>query len=505
MIQHRRRSSGTAAGSPGAAVSTQPTSVAPLDSEATPATSNAASPLMSALEACFGATVHDIDLTDGGPTLSNLGADAATENGEVLLPSSLDLEHPDAEEADTVGHEVAHALGTTSGSKTVDEPDDSSERDAERAGQTFSAWFTRGAQGPAPRLAGASGGKGKIQRKGGDIALTGSPALQEGDRGGRVVRLQQLLNDRGFNLGVDGIFGNATDRAVKTFQKRQGLEVDGIVGPKTAAALQTAYQAPDRKPGGKPADDQPGAPVLTGDPPLKRGERSPRVRVLQDLLGRAGHRLGIDGDFGDSTDRAVRAYQRSRGLEVDGIVGKKTAAALSTNAPAIARDESPPEEASEERRSFDPGGRLANSKMNPAVVSLTERVCLELQRRGYHPYVVSGFRSFAEQDALYEQGRTKPGQKVTWVKGGGSWHNYGLAVDIAFWNSGGTGPSWASHHPWHLIGEVGLAQGFTRWGGDFGDRPHLEHHPAWGSSTRGLAAVYQEEGLPAVWKKVGAG
>ena len=42
----------------------------------------------------------------------------------------------------------------------------------------------------------------------------------------------------------------------------------------------------------------------------------------------------------------------------------------------------------------------------------------------------SVLRTFEEQNELYKQGRTKPGKKVTWVKGGYSYHNYGLAVDI---------------------------------------------------------------------------
>ena len=42
----------------------------------------------------------------------------------------------------------------------------------------------------------------------------------------------------------------------------------------------------------------------------------------------------------------------------------------------------------------------------------------------------STLRTFAEQNELYTQGRTKPGEKVTWVRGGYSYHNYGLAIDI---------------------------------------------------------------------------
>lgn len=45
--------------------------------------------------------------------------------------------------------------------------------------------------------------------------------------------------------------------------------------------------------------------------------------------------------------------------------------------------------------------------------------------------IVQGLRTIAEQDALYAQGRTKPGKKVTNARGGSSFHNYGLAIDFA--------------------------------------------------------------------------
>jgi peptidoglycan L-alanyl-D-glutamate endopeptidase CwlK len=44
--------------------------------------------------------------------------------------------------------------------------------------------------------------------------------------------------------------------------------------------------------------------------------------------------------------------------------------------------------------------------------------------------IVQGLRTFAEQDALYAQGRTKPGKKVTQAKAGQSFHNYGISIDF---------------------------------------------------------------------------
>lgn len=46
--------------------------------------------------------------------------------------------------------------------------------------------------------------------------------------------------------------------------------------------------------------------------------------------------------------------------------------------------------------------------------------------------IVQGLRTFEEQDALYQQGRTKPGKKVTNAKAGSSFHQYGLAIDFCF-------------------------------------------------------------------------
>ncbi len=64
--------------------------------------------------------------------------------------------------------------------------------------------------------------------------------LRRGAQGADVEDLQEGLNLVGASLRVDGDFGPATDGAVRTFQGRNGLEVDGIVGRKTWAALASA-------------------------------------------------------------------------------------------------------------------------------------------------------------------------------------------------------------------------------------------------------------------------
>lgn len=96
--------------------------------------------------------------------------------------------------------------------------------------------------------------------------------------------------------------------------------------------------------------------------------------------------------------------------------------------------------------------------------------------------IVQGLRTFDEQQALYEQGRTKPGNKVTNSKAGQSYHNYGLAIDFALLIDGKI--SWDINKDNDRDGEADWMEvvdafedlNYT-WGGRFHsitDNPHLE-------------------------------
>jgi putative chitinase len=62
--------------------------------------------------------------------------------------------------------------------------------------------------------------------------------LKEGSRGDDVLALQRKLVEKGFSPGaLDGDFGPGTEAAVLAFQQGEGLLADGVVGPRTAAAL----------------------------------------------------------------------------------------------------------------------------------------------------------------------------------------------------------------------------------------------------------------------------
>ncbi len=115
--------------------------------------------------------------------------------------------------------------------------------------------------------------------------------------------------------------------------------------------------------------------------------------------------------------------------------------------------------------------------------------CLDLEVR-----LTSGYRSAKEQNALYAQGRSEPGQVVTNAKAGQSYHNYGLAVDFVIIHNNkadydlNTDRNRNDIPDWQELGELGKALGFE-WGGDwnsFPDYPHLQMD--FGLSIRQLVA-----------------
>lgn len=120
--------------------------------------------------------------------------------------------------------------------------------------------------------------------------------------------------------------------------------------------------------------------------------------------------------------------------------------------------------------------------------------------------VVQALRTIEEQDALYAQGRTRPGKKVTNAMGGKSYHNYGLAIDFAIMydkDHNGTYEtlSWDlvadidrdGEKDWQEVVKAFKEKGYS-WGGDWKsikDNPHLEK--SFGYSTTQLFALYKQK------------
>lgn len=138
-------------------------------------------------------------------------------------------------------------------------------------------------------------------------------------KGEDVKNAQKALISKGFSCGsrgADGQYGDDTVTAVRSFQKQSELTIDGIVGEDTCSALGGTWKAWSL------------SRLLKRTSPLVRGED---VKQVQAALIEAGYpcgKQGADGQYGDETEKAVKSFQKARGLKVDGIVGKNTCTAL---------------------------------------------------------------------------------------------------------------------------------------------------------------------------------
>jgi N-acetylmuramoyl-L-alanine amidase len=140
-------------------------------------------------------------------------------------------------------------------------------------------------------------------------------ALERGEAGEAVRDLQRRLATLGYDCSADesGEFGPATEVAVRAFQQRRGLLVDGVCGQQTWAALvESGFALGDR--------------MLYFRQPMLRGDD---VAELQRRLNALGFDAGReDGILGRETAAAIVELQRNLGLAPDGICGPATVAAL---------------------------------------------------------------------------------------------------------------------------------------------------------------------------------
>ncbi|GAA3310387.1 hypothetical protein GCM10020295_77370 [Streptomyces cinereospinus] len=141
-----------------------------------------------------------------------------------------------------------------------------------------------------------------------DLDFTAYPTVRSGSTGDLVTAAQCLLEAAGYHPGApDGIYGPGTATAARNFQAAKGLTADGVVSARTWTALLSRGTTPT---------------VQSGS----AGEAV--TRVQRSLTAALGRTVAIDGVYGSGTAQAVRDYQSSRGLGVDGIAGPATWGAL---------------------------------------------------------------------------------------------------------------------------------------------------------------------------------
>lgn len=208
-----------------------------------------------------------------------------------------------------------------------------------------------------------------------------------GDEGPEVRDVQQRLIGLGEPIDpveIDGTFGPTTDAAVRSFQSRRDLRVDGLVGPDTWNHLvEAGWRLGDR--------------TLYLHEPAFRGDD---VRDLQRKLNALGFDAGReDGTFGSETDVALREFQRNVGEEPDGVVGLHTIATIERMRPqARAASRALVREREELRRmraslegqviAIDPGHGPEGAVLPEVTLAMARAVAEQLERLGAKPVVL---------------------------------------------------------------------------------------------------------------------
>lgn len=187
------------------------------------------------------------------------------------------------------------------------------------------------------------------------------------------------------------------------------------------------------------------------------------------------------------TDDMIRAVQQKLGIEVDGRAGPQTWGAIYQY---IVRPQAQP------TVEFTAPKDKANDRSEKVIATLLPQVrpyaralFFKARDKGININIISGTRTFEEQDSLYAQGRSTRGPKVTNARGGYSNHNFGIAFDIGVFD----GNRYLAESPlYKAVGALGMELGLD-WGGSWKsivDQPHFELRPAWAAdmSERSMLA-----------------
>ncbi len=157
------------------------------------------------------------------------------------------------------------------------------------------------------------------------------------------------------------------------------------------------------------------------------------------------------------------------GVTADGVPGPRTAQAVAaklgidTSMTAVVQSSG----------TIDPRSAANIATLTPYAQTKAREWLLKCLEAGINVKIITGIRTYKEQDALYAQGRTAPGRKVTNAPAGYSWHNFGVAWDFVVFDADGQ-PQWESPLM-EKCGKIAESLGHE-WGGRWTspqDTPHV--------------------------------
>ena len=174
-------------------------------------------------------------------------------------------------------------------------------------------------------------------------------------------------------------------------------------------------------------------------------------------------------------DELISAIQSELGVQVDGKAGPETWSAIYQR---IVPQPKAVDKPASEIALADTRSEKCIATLLPEVRPMARALVQKAEASGIRIKVLSGFRSYDEQAALYAQGRTAAGKIVTKAGPGYSNHNFGIAFDIGVFE----GNAYLADSPkYKAVGVLGMDLGLE-WGGSWKtivDQPHFQLRPAW--------------------------
>lgn len=196
-------------------------------------------------------------------------------------------------------------------------------------------------------------------------------------------------------------------------------------------------------------------------------------------------------------DEMISEVQRVLRVDVDGKAGPQTWSAIYER---IVGPTLPGTDTTPDITPVDPRSEKVIATLLPQVRPVARALVQKAALSGISIKVISGLRTYAEQDALYAQGRTKPGRIVTKARAGYSNHNFGIAFDVGVFE----GNTYLADSPkYRAVGVLGADMGLE-WGGNWKsivDQPHFQLRPGWAADMTEKAMLAElrvrvAEGVP---------